>query len=227
MRNRVWMGCLGAAILAGMCGCGSSSPTGGTDSATPGSGSSAATSGSPAVPSKAPAAKPIVVDAGTPIVVTVDQTVSTKAANPGDHFDVSLAEPVMDGDRQIIPKGAKAVGVITDAKSAGRVKGGAVLSVSLDSITVRGESYDVHTNVVQETGKGRGERTAIGAGGGAAVGAIVGAIAGGGKGAAIGAGAGAGAGTAGAVLTGNREIEIPAETRLNFKLTDPLEIKAK
>jgi hypothetical protein len=223
MRNTAWMGCLGAALLVVMCGCGSSSPTGGTDSATPGSGSSAASSGS----SAAPAPKPIVVDSGTPIVVTVDQTVSTKAANPGDPFDVSLAEPVMDGDRQIIPKGAKAVGVITDAKSAGRVKGGAVLAVSLDSITVRGESYDIHTNVVQETGKGRGERTAIGAGGGAAVGAIVGAIAGGGKGAAIGAGAGAGAGTAGAVFTGNREIEIRAETRLNFKLTDPLEIKAK
>jgi hypothetical protein len=56
------------------------------------------------------------------------------------------------------------------------------------------------------------------------VGAIIGAIAGGGKGAAIGAGAGAGAGTAGAVFTGNRDITIAAETKLNFQLTDSLEI---
>jgi hypothetical protein len=224
MRHKILMGCLCVAFLVVVGGCGSSSPTGVADSATPSSGSSAAQS---AVQSKAPVAKPVVVDSGTDIVVTVDQAISTKAANPGDHFDVSLAEPLLAGDRQVVPRGAKAVGVVTEAKSAGRVKGGAVLAVSLESITVGGENYAVHTDAVEQTGKGRGERTAIGAGGGAAVGAIVGAIAGGGKGAAIGAGAGAGAGTAGAVLTGNREIEIPAETKLNFKLTQPLEIRPK
>jgi hypothetical protein len=73
--------------------------------------------------------------------------------------------------------------------------------------------------------KGRGKRTAIGAGGGGAAGAIIGAIAGGGKGAAIGAAAGAGAGTAGAVFTGKRDITLPAETKLNFKLAQPLAIR--
>ena len=56
---------------------------------------------------------------------------------------------------------------------------------------------------------------------------IIGAIAGGGKGAAIGAGAGAGAGTAGAAFTGNRDITIAPETKLSFKLKEPLEIKGK
>jgi hypothetical protein len=116
---------------------------------------------------------------------------------------------------------------VTVAKSAGKFKGNAELGVTLASVTVNGETYPVKTTSVTEAGKGRGKRTAIGAGGGAAVGAIIGAIAGGGKGAAIGAGAGAGAGTAGAAFTGNRDITIAPETKLRFKLKEPLEIKGK
>lgn len=56
-------------------------------------------------------------------------------------------------------------------------------------------------------------------GGTAGLGAAIGGGAGGGKGAAIGALAGAGAGTAGAYLTGQREIVLPAETLLTFHVT--------
>jgi hypothetical protein len=175
----------------------------------------------------APAPKPIVVDAGTEIVVTADQSVSSKTSNSGDRFDASLAEPVMVGDRVVIPKGAKATGTVTDAKSAGKFKGNAAIAVTLSSVTVNGQEYPVTTSQVTETGKGRGKRTAEGAGGGAVVGAIIGAIAGHGKGAAIGAAAGAGAGTAGAALTGERDITIGAETKLNFKLKEALEVQRK
>jgi hypothetical protein len=64
------------------------------------------------------------------------------------------------------------------------------------------------------------------AGGGTALGAIIGGLAGGGKGAAIGAAAGAGAGTGGAAFTGNKEIVLPAESALSFRLTSPLEVNA-
>lgn len=171
--------------------------------------------------------KPIVIEAGTSIVVTADQSVSSKTSNSGDHFDASLAEPVVVGDKVVIPKGAKAVGTVTDAKSAGRFKGNAAITVTLSSVRVGGEEYKVRTSEVTESGKGRGKRTAEGAGGGAVVGALIGALAGGGKGAAIGAGAGAGAGTAGTALTGNRDITIGAETRLRFSLTEPLEVRKK
>ncbi|HVA93383.1 MAG TPA: hypothetical protein VNI36_00615 [Candidatus Dormibacteraeota bacterium] len=159
-------------------------------------------------------------------MVTADQSVSSKTSNPGDRFDASLAEPVMVNGKEVIPAGAKATGIVTEAKSAGKFKGHAAITVTLSSITVNGRNYSVKTSSVTEAGKGRGERTAIGVGGGAAVGAIIGAIAGGGKGAAIGAGAGAGAGTAGAAFTGNRDITIGAETKLHFKLDEPLQIRA-
>lgn len=57
--------------------------------------------------------------------------------------------------------------------------------------------------------------------GGAGAGAAIGGLAGGGKGAAIGALAGVAAGTIGAT-TGNRDITLPAETALSFKLDSPL-----
>jgi hypothetical protein len=130
----------------------------------------------------------------------------------------------MVGEQQVIPSGAEVVGTVTSAKSAGKFKGHAELGVTLDSITVNGVTYPLKTSLVDEAGKGRGKRTAVGVGGGAVIGGIIGAIAGGGRGAAIGAGVGAGAGTAGTAFTGNRDITINTETRLRFKLREPLEI---
>jgi uncharacterized protein YcfJ len=180
-------------------------------------------SGAPSAPLFAP--KPIVIRAGTGIEVTVDQMVSSKDSNPGDRFEASLAEPVVVGERVILPKGTRAVGKVTGAKSACRFKWNAEISVTLTSVTVDGKKYEVNASEVTESGKGRGKRTAIGAGGGAVVGGLIGALAGGGKGAAIGAGAGAGAGTAGTALTGNRDVEIRPETRLRFKLISSLEVR--
>jgi hypothetical protein len=171
--------------------------------------------------------KPIVVDAGQQIVITADQPVSSKNSNPGDFFEASIAEPVMVGEKVVIPRGAKATGTVTEAKSAGKLKGNAAITVTLSSVTLHGEEYRLKTTQVTEAGKGRGKRTAVGTGGGAAVGALIGAIAGGGKGAAIGAGAGAGAGTAGAAFTGDKDITIAPETKLTFELREPLEVRKK
>jgi hypothetical protein len=171
--------------------------------------------------------KLIVVKPGTEIVVVADQAVSSKTSNSGDQFDASIAEPVVVGDRVVIPKGARASGTVLDAKSAGRFKGNAELTVALNSLTVKGKEYRLKTSEVTKSSKGRGKRTAEGAGGGAVVGALIGAIAGGGKGAAIGAGAGAGAGTAGAAMTGERDVTINSESKLSFKLENALQIEPK
>jgi hypothetical protein len=230
MQNKALVRIFMMAGLIGLFGCNQSPSTSSTPPA-PGAADSSAGNSTPsggqrpAEPLFAP--KPIVVEAGTPISVTVDQSVSSKTSNEGDHFDASLAAPVRVGEKVVIPSGARARGTVTAAKSAGKFKGNAELGVTLDSITVNGERYSVRTTSVSEAGKGRGKRTAIGAGGGAVVGGIIGALAGGGKGAAIGAGAGAGAGTAGAAFTGDRDITIEPETKLNFKLEKPVEIRRK
>ena len=173
------------------------------------------------------AAKPLLVPAETALTVVLDEPLGSKTSSTGQNFSATVSAPVEVDGRTAIPKGAHVTGVVREAKSAGRFKGGAVLSVALESVTVGGATYDLHTTDRTQTSTGKGKRTAGMVGGGGAAGALIGGLAGGGKGAAIGAVVGAGGGAAGAGLTGNREIVLPAETHLTFKLQDPVEIKSK
>jgi hypothetical protein len=193
------------------------------------SASNNAPSSAPVAPAPAPLPPPpppIVIPAGTTITVTLDQTVNSQTANNGDPFAASLAVPLTSGTVVALPVGTKVGGTIVTAQSAGKFKGNALLQLVIDSVRINGTRYPMQTNEFEDVGKGRGKRTAVGAGGGAAFGAIIGAVAGGGKGAAIGALAGGGAGTAGAAFTGKKDIVLPAETRLHFKLAQPLSVPA-
>jgi hypothetical protein len=53
------------------------------------------------------------------------------------------------------------------------------------------------------------------------VGALIGGLAGGGKGALIGGLSGAGAGTVAGAYTGNRDVVIPSESVVTFRLRSP------
>ena len=174
-----------------------------------------------------PRPRPIVVPAETVISVVLDEPVGSKISTPGQTFTATVREPVEVEGRVAVPKGARATGIVRDAKPAGRFKGGATLELTLASIEVSGTNYDVHTTTPTETSKGKGKRTAAMVGGGAGGGALIGGVAGGGKGAIIGGLIGAAAGTGGAGLTGNRDITLPAETPITFKLLEPLEIRPR
>jgi len=171
--------------------------------------------------------KPLVVPADTVIAVVLDQTISSKTSKAGDRFSATVESPVEVEGKVAIPKGARAEGVVNEAKAAGRFKGGALLVLKLTSVTVHGKDHEIQTSAAVTSSKGKGKRTAVMVGGGAAGGAGIGAIAGGGKGAAIGALIGAAAGTGGAGFTGNRDITLAAETALDFKLLEPVHIKQK
>ena len=167
----------------------------------------------------------MVIRAGKVLTVTLDQDVSTKNNSRGDRFDASLAEPVRVDGETVLPAGTRATGTIVRAQSAGHLRGGAILELRLDGLRLHGQRYGIDTSEFEDATKARGKRSLIGGGGGAAFGAIVGALAGGGKGAAVGALAGGGAGTAGAAFTGKRDITLPAETRLHFRLERSLTIQ--
>ena len=173
------------------------------------------------------ASKPVVIPTGTVLTVRLGQAVGSKISNTGDTFTATLAEPVSVDGRTVIPSGSEASGTVTNAKPLGRFKGGAALALRLDSITVHGVKHAARTTAVVESATGKGKRTATMIGGGAGLGALIGGLAGGGKGAAIGAIAGAGAGTAGTAFTGNKDIVLPAESALRFKLTGPLDLGTK
>jgi hypothetical protein len=95
----------------------------------------------------------------------------------------------------------------------------ALLSLELKSVQVNGAWVPLRTEALTMEGKSHKKRDIIAIGGGSALGALIGGIAGGGKGAAIGAAAGGGAGTAGAAATGKKDITLPAESHVSFRLS--------
>lgn len=169
--------------------------------------------------------QPVTIPAGTILTVRLGQTLSTKTARAGDSFTGTIAEPVSVEGKTVIPSGADAAGTVTDSKGLGHFKGGALLSIVLNSVTINGQSVAVETSANAHSEKGKGKRSAVMIGGGAGLGALIGGLAGGGKGAAIGAAAGAGAGTAGAAFTGNKDIVLPAESAVSFKLLQAVTVK--
>jgi BON domain len=175
-----------------------------------------------AVPPPPPPPPPIVVPAGTDLVVSLGQSLGSKTSQSGQTFLATVARPVTVGDQAAIPKGSSVTGTVITAKEKGKIKGEGQLSLTLRSITINGQTYPIQTGVLDSTIKGKGKRTAATTGGGAAGGALIGGIAGGGKGAGIGALVGAGAGFVGGAFTGNKQIELPAETVLTFDLAAPL-----
>lgn len=170
-------------------------------------------------------AGPTVVPAGTVLTVRLGETLGSKSSTTGQGFSATLAEPLMIDGKEVSPKGATAAGTVVDAQPLGKFKGGAKLDIRLTSLTLNGHEVPITTSIVDRQIKGKGKRSAVMIGGGAGLGALIGGLAGGGKGAAIGAGAGAAAGTGGTYFTGNKEIVLPAETALSFKLKDAVEVK--
>jgi hypothetical protein len=86
------------------------------------------------------------------------------------------------------------------------------LQLALDTVTVNGENYGVPTASSWRAGGDHKKRDFAWIGGSAGGGAV------------IGGPVGAGAGTAVAFLTGKKDIHLRSETRLTFKLPEPLTI---
>ena len=188
------------------------------------------TASQPAAPAPAPEPSPpppIVIPSGTPLRVTLITAVGSKTSKAGQTFQASLAVPIVVGDKVVVPKGASATGEVTEAHAAGRFKGAASLDLALTTLFIRGKPHPIQTAVMAEHTKGKGKRTAGMIGGGAGGGALIGGLAGGGKGAGIGAAVGAVTGTLGAAFTGNRDITLPAETELSFKLQNSITVPPK
>ncbi len=184
----------------------------------------AAAPGAATTPQAPPQPAAVDLPAGTHLRVRLDEDLGSKISQPGETFHATLADDVVMNGQTVIRRGARAEGTVVDAKPLGRFKGGAELVVRLDRVHTQWGAYPVNTSSVERLEKGKGKRTAMFAGGGGAFGAVIGGLAGGGKGAAIGALAGGGAGTAGGAFTGNKQIVLPAETLLTFRLERPVHI---
>jgi hypothetical protein len=164
---------------------------------------------------------------GTEISVRTDQEISSQTATEGRTYPASIQRDVNGPDGNVlIPKGSQANLVIRSVNEGGTLSSGSLV-LDLDSVVVNGRRYVVSTSDLQQSdskGIGKNKRTAEMVGGGAVLGTVLGAIAGGGKGAAIGAIAGTAAGGGVQVLTKGKEIRVPAETTLTFRLDQNLQL---
>jgi hypothetical protein len=176
----------------------------------------------PAAAPARPAA--IMVPAGTTLNARLTQTIEADISYAGQTFKAIVDDPVSISGAIVVPRGAAAVLQAVAVSQSGKAKGSDKISLKLHSIGFGGKVYEVSSEYVESKGSGEGKKTARKVGGGAGLGAIVGGIAGGGKGAAIGAAVG---GATGAVMaaTGEEHLKLPAETRLQFKLTSALSIQ--
>jgi hypothetical protein len=122
----------------------------------------------------------------------------------------------------MIPKGTPVGGVVAASHRRGHFKGSSILELRLTSLTLNGTRYPISTSDLTRTKKGKGKRSAAFIGGGSGLGMLIGGVASGGVGLVVGGLAGAGAGTAIGGFTGNRDIEIPSESIVHFRLADDL-----
>ena len=177
--------------------------------------------GLPAVAPTAPAAEAKVISIGTPISVRTNEKIDSKDAAGGQVYSAEITEDVPDTTGgTAIPRGSAAQLLIRSSSGGGAVHS-PELVLDLDSVVVGGKRYRVVTSDVSESNKkgvGANRRTAEMVGGGTGLGALMGAIFGGGKGAGIGALAGAGGGLATQLFTRGKEVKVPAETLMVFRL---------
>ncbi|MGA7342303.1 MAG: hypothetical protein WBE72_24615 [Terracidiphilus sp.] len=178
-----------------------------------------------AVPSP-PAPVNVTVPAGTALAIRIDQRISVKTSRAGDPFTGEVFTPIQASDgTAIIPKGAQVGGVVVESHRRGHFKGRSVLELRLTSIALNGTRYRVDTSDLERIKKGKGRRSAGMIAGGSGLGMLVGGVATGGVGLVVGGLVGGGAGTAAAGLTGNHDIEIPAESVVNFTLAGDLIVR--
>jgi hypothetical protein len=158
------------------------------------------------------------VPVGTVINVRLSQDIDVDLAQSGMTFKGRVDDPVAVDTTIVIPREAGAVMQAVKVVQSTEFKGSDQISLKLNTITFGGRVYQVASEYAIVSGGGEGKKTARKVGGGAGLGAIVGGIAGGGEGALVGGLIGGIAGTA-VAASGKEHLRLPAETRLQFKLT--------
>jgi hypothetical protein len=232
MKNRAWRSVLVIGILAAfMAGCQSSNQPEQTETpAANDAGSAKKSSGGKLArraSSGAAEAKPqtVTIPAGTVLEVRLVDALSSATAEAGGSFEGTLAAPISVNGAEVAAIGSSVTGKVTNAVSSGRLSKPAELVLTLTSLTPKGgNEVAISTSTWSASGESHKKRNAEFIGGGAAAGALIGAIAGGKKGAAVGGALGAGGGTGAAAYTGKKEIQLPSETKLEFKLSEAVSI---
>lgn len=182
----------------------------------------------PTGPVVAQSAAPGEIPAGTELAIRTNDTIDSTAGDAtGRTYSGEITREVQSSDgRILIPRGSPVTLAVVNSTEGGTT-GTDSLELALRSVTINGQTFNVSTGTVEQRGReglGGNQRTATMVGGGAALGTLIGAVAGGTKGAVIGAVAGAAAGAGAQVLTRGKEVKVPAESVLTFRLSNSINL---
>jgi hypothetical protein len=162
----------------------------------------------------------VTLPAGTVILAQTTEDLDTEYTQTGQVFSATLSTNLADNYGNVVAHmGAPVYGQVLLSNSAGRATGRSKLNLQLTQLVVRGNPYPIVTNTYDTEGKSSSHRSAFRLFGGAGLGAAIGAIAGN---AGMGAAIGAVAGGVGSVVQKGKQIQIPAETILQFTLQQPV-----
>lgn len=166
--------------------------------------------------------------AGTEFVASLQNTIDTGKNKVGENISLSTLEPVRVNAMDVVPAGSTIKGEITHIDPAGRIAGGAELTLRFTELVMPdGKTYPISCDPFRLTGKGEAKSSAVQIGGGAAAGAIVGGLLGGKDDIAKGAAAGAIIGTGVAVATKGDQIVLPAGQKMKVSLNAPVTVVTK
>jgi hypothetical protein len=78
--------------------------------------------------------QPVVLPGGSVLHVRLATTLTSKTNKTGDRFSGMVTQPVVAGDKTLVPEGSVVDGHVTMVKSSGRVAGKAAMRIVLDHI---------------------------------------------------------------------------------------------
>jgi len=166
--------------------------------------------------------------AGTDFVAALQNTVDTGKNKVGDKVTLRTQEDVLVNAMSVVPAGATINGEVTHIDPAGRVAGGAELTLRfVELVMPDGKSYPISAAPLRLQGKGDAKESALQVGGGAVAGGIIGGVLGGSDDIAKGAAAGAAVGAGVAVATKGDQIVLPAGQKIKVSLDSPVTIVTK
>ncbi len=174
---------------------------------------------------------------GTTFSGVTTSDLSSNGLVVGDNVTLTLGAPFYYKGCLIAPVNSNIIGLVTEAKAAGRAEMTGRLKIKFtEIITPNGNRMPISAKIITNDGTGVlkggtakdkakdiGKDVVIGAAGGALAGTIFGPISGGkvGKGAALGTAVGAGLGLGKALIDKGSDVVIPAGSQINLMIDQP------
>jgi len=170
-----------------------------------------------------PRDREVTIPAGTRLVGTLRQSISTETTPVGSPVAIRTSEPFVVGDDRV-PAGLMFRGEVTESKSGGRVSGAAALTIEFTQLDFDGREYPIEARPFRVVGKSETKNSVKKLIGGAVAGGVVGAIAGDTKkGVLVGTIVGGGA----AVATEGGHIRLSAGQPLEIRLASPVRVMVR